>query len=247
MVDADIDAIMQRTKNRPIPAGRVSPGNALALGLWLSFLSVGMLGLTANWLAAGILAGTIFFYAVIYSMWLKRATPQNIVIGGAAGAFPPMIGWAVATGGVSVESVLMFALIFVWTPPHFWALALFSNADYKKAGIPMMPVVRGGDYTRWQILIYAVVLCPIALALAVSSIGGVVYFAVALSLSGWFVFRAVMVFLRRGRGDNKGDNKAELALFWFSIVYLFALFAALGVEAVLRDFGLVWQAWPVWI
>ena len=253
--DADIDAIMQRTKNRPIPAGRVSPGNALALGLWLSFLSVGMLGLTANWLAAGILAGTIFFYAVIYSMWLKRATPQNIVIGGAAGAFPPMIGWAVATGGVSVESVLMFALIFVWTPPHFWALALFSNADYKKAGIPMMPVVRGGDYTRWQILIYAVVLCPIALALAVSSIGGVVYFAVALSLSGWFVFRAVMVFLHKSGDtggdavavDNKGDNKAELALFWFSIVYLFALFAALGVEAVLRDFGLVWQAWPVWI
>ncbi len=206
-----------------------------------------MLGLTANWLSAGILAGTIFFYAVIYSMRLKRATPQNIDIGGASGAFPPRIGWAVATGGVSVESVLMFALIFVWTPPHFWALALFSNADYKKAGIPMMPVVRGGDYTRWQILIYAVVLCPIALALAVSSIGGVVYFAVALLLSGWFVFRAVMVFLRRGGVGKAGDNKAELALFWFSIVYLFALFAALGVEAVLRDFGLVWQAWPIWI
>ena len=163
--DADIDAIMRRTAKRPVPSGRVAPEEALTIGLWLSGLSVVMLALFANLLSAALLAFTIFFYAVIYTMWLKRATPQNIVIGGAAGAFPPMIGWAVATGGVSVESVLMFALIFMWTPPHFWALALFMNEDYSRAGVPMMTVARGKPKTRWLVLLYAVLLAPVALAL----------------------------------------------------------------------------------
>ena len=160
--DADIDAVMHRTRKRPIPAGRLAPGDALAVGLFLSGLAVVMLGLAANWFAAAFLAFTIFFYAVVYTMWLKRSTPQNIVIGGAAGAFPPMIGWACATGGVSIESLLMFALVFFWTPPHFWALALFVQTDYAKAGIPMMPVARGAASTRLQILLYALVLAPVA-------------------------------------------------------------------------------------
>ncbi len=170
--DRDIDLTMKRTTKRPIPSGRVTPDEALAIGLALSGFSVVMLLLFANWQSAALLAFTIFFYAVIYSMWLKRATPQNIVIGGAAGAFPPMIGWAVSTGGVSVESVLMFALIFLWTPPHFWALALFRNDDYTAAGVPMLPVTAGDRVTRNHILGYALVLAPAALAIGVTSIGG---------------------------------------------------------------------------
>jgi len=181
--DADIDAIMKRTVNRPVPSGRVSAEAALQVGLWLSVLSVAMLGLFGNYLSAGLLAFTIFFYAVIYSMWLKRSTPQNIVIGGAAGAFPPMIGWAIATGGIGIESILMFGLIFMWTPPHFWALSLFMNEDYSRAGVPMMTVARGRPYTRKLILAYAVLLAPVALALAFTSIGGWVYFTVALALN----------------------------------------------------------------
>jgi protoheme IX farnesyltransferase len=164
--DADIDIIMKRTRGRPVPSGRVEAGEALAIGIALSVMSVAMLGLATNWLAAGLLAFTIFFYAVIYTMWLKRATPQNIVIGGAAGAFPPLIGWVAVTGAVSVEAVLMFGLIFMWTPPHFWALALFMKSDYHEAKVPMLTVTHGRAETRRQIWIYSLLLAPVALGLA---------------------------------------------------------------------------------
>jgi protoheme IX farnesyltransferase len=174
--DSDIDAAMARTARRPIPSGRVGRDEALALGVVLSGFSVVMLALFANFVAAGLLAFTIFFYVVVYSMWLKRATPQNIVIGGAAGALPPVIGWAAATGGVSVESLAMFALIFLWTPPHFWALALFRNDDYARVEVPMLPVAAGPRSTRNHILGYALVLAAVAVAVAFSGIGGAVYF-----------------------------------------------------------------------
>ena len=164
--DADIDRIMRRTAKRPIPSGKVQPGEALGLGLTLSAFSVILLALATNFLAAGLLAFTIFFYAVIYSMWLKRSTPQNIVIGGAAGAFPPMIGWAVATGGVSLESILMFALIFMWTPPHFWALAIFVKSDYGNAGVPMLTETHGRRVTRNHIMGYMIALMPVAIGIA---------------------------------------------------------------------------------
>ena len=170
--DADIDARMKRTVGRPIPSGRVAPGEALGLGLALSGFSIVLLALATNFLAAFLLAFTIFFYAVVYSMWLKRATPQNIVIGGAAGAFPPMIGWAVATGTVSIESALMFALIFMWTPPHFWALALFVKSDYGNAGVPMLTETHGRDVTRKHVLVYTLLLVPVALGLGLTSISG---------------------------------------------------------------------------
>ena len=170
--DADIDAVMRRTAKRPVPSGRVEPGEALAIGVGLSGLSVVMLALATNLVAAGLLLFTILFYAVVYTMWLKRWTPQNIVIGGAAGAFPPMIGWAAATGSVSIEAVLMFAIIFMWTPPHFWALALFTKADYSDAGVPMLTVTHGRPTTRRHILAYTLVLVPIAGWLALTSVGG---------------------------------------------------------------------------
>ncbi|MQE66284.1 protoheme IX farnesyltransferase, partial [Vibrio parahaemolyticus] len=166
-----------RTAKRPIPAGRLTEGDALGLGLFLSGLAVLMLGLTANWFAAAFLAFTIFFYAVVYTMWLKRLTPQNIVIGGAAGAFPPMIGWACAAGGIAVESLLMFALTFFWTPPHFWALALFMKEDYHNAGVPMLTVTHGRPATRKHIFAYTLVLAPFAVALGLTSIGGPLYLA----------------------------------------------------------------------
>ena len=232
--DADIDVKMARTQGRPIPSGRVTPGEALGVGLGLSILAVPMLGLFANWFAAGLLAFTIFFYAVIYTMWLKRATPQNIVIGGAAGAFPPMIGWAVATGGVSVESVLMFLLIFMWTPPHFWALAVFRNQDYKDADVPMMPVSAGVASTRRQIFIYALLLTPVALAPAFTAIGGVVYLGVAGLLSAQFLRLAYQVWRRDETVAEADGHRTEKRLFGVSIVYLFALFGALAIEALLR-------------
>jgi heme o synthase len=170
--DADIDAMMKRTQRRPVPAGKVQPGEALAIGLALSGISVVMLWLSTNWVAAALLAFTIFFYAVVYSIWLKRLTPQNIVIGGAAGAFPPMIGWVCATGSVSVEAFLMFALIFMWTPPHFWALALFMKEDYHTAGVPMLTVTHGRKATRAHILVYTLLLVPVALGAALTQIGG---------------------------------------------------------------------------
>jgi len=191
--DADIDEVMKRTAKRPIPSGRVSSEAAMNVGVGLSILSVAMLALFGNFMSAGLLAFTIFFYAVIYSMWLKRSTPQNIVIGGAAGAFPPMIGWAIATGSVSVESILMFGVIFMWTPPHFWALSLFMNEDYSRAGVPMMTVAKGRPHTRKLIFVYATLLAPLAVALAFTSIGGWVYFAVAVSLNAYFVWGAIQI------------------------------------------------------
>ena len=236
--DADIDAVMQRTANRPVPAGRVTAQEALAIGLALSVMAVVMLALAANLLAAGLLAFTIFFYAVIYTMWLKRWTPQNIVIGGAAGAFPPMIGWAVATGGVSIESILMFALIFMWTPPHFWALALFMKADYDKARVPMLTVTHGRRVTRNHILVYALALAPVAVGLGFTSIGGPVYLALALAMNAWFVKGAIDIW-RRGETAAQADGyKAEKAVLRFSLYYLFGHFVALLIEASLRSFGI---------
>ncbi|MCB2130395.1 MAG: heme o synthase [Rhodobacteraceae bacterium] len=236
--DADIDRVMRRTQARPIPAGRVQPGEALALGLALSGISCVMLGLAANWFAGAFLAFTIFFYVVVYTMWLKRLTPQNIVIGGAAGAFPPMIGWAVATGGVSVESLLMFALIFMWTPPHFWALCLFMKDDYSKAGVPMLTVTHGRAATRRHILVYTLLLAPVAAALALSSIGGPVVLASAVVLNALFIRGAIRI-ARRDEAVAEADGyKAEKAFFKFSLAYLFLHFGALLVEKSLTGFGL---------
>ncbi len=232
--DADIDGVMRRTRSRPIPAGRVEPGEALALGLALSGFAVVMLGLAANLVAAGLLAFTIFFYVAVYTMWLKRWTPQNIVIGGAAGAFPPMIGWAVATGGVSIESVLMFALIFAWTPPHFWALALFMRSDYDDAGVPMLTVTHGRRATRAHILGYTLVLVPVSLGLALTPIGGPLYLVTALGLNGWFLWGAVRVARRDETAAEADRYAAEKALFKASLVYLFGHFGALALDAVLR-------------
>jgi protoheme IX farnesyltransferase len=230
--DHDIDTIMKRTANRPVPSGKVAPGEALTLGLWLSFLSVTMLGLASNWVAAGLLAFTIFFYAVVYTMWLKRWTPQNIVIGGAAGAFPPMIGWAVATGGVSLESVLLFCLVFMWTPPHFWALALFMNNDYTNAGVPMLTVTHGKRETRKQIFVYAVLLAPLAIGAAFTSIGGWIYLAAAVVLNAKFVWGAWKLWQREEADAEADIYTSEKAYFRFSLVYLFASFCALLLQAV---------------
>ncbi|RJE83121.1 heme o synthase [Paracoccus onubensis] len=228
--DADIDAVMNRTRGRPIPSGRVTGGEALGLGLGLTVIAVMMLGLTANWFAAGFLAFTIFFYAVIYTMWLKRWTPQNIVIGGAAGAFPPMIGWACATGGISVESFLMFALIFFWTPPHFWALALFMKEDYHKAGVPMLTVTHGRAVTRRHIFGYTLVLAPFALWLGLTSVGGPIYLAVALVLNVLFI-RGGWQIMRRSEETAIADNYAvERRVFKLSLYYLFLHFLALMVQ-----------------
>ena len=236
--DADIDRIMKRTLSRPIPSGRVTEPEALQVGLWLSALSVGMLTLFGNWLAAGLLAFTIFFYAVVYSMFLKRSTPQNIVIGGAAGAFPPMIGWAISTGGIGIESVLMFMVIFVWTPPHFWALALFMKDDYSRAGIPMMTVVRGHAHTRRLIFMYSLALAANAIVLAFTSVGGWVYLTAAVLLNAVFVVRAFAV-LSRNEQDAKFDEyRLEKKFFFFSIFYLFALFSALLLEKAASSAGL---------
>ncbi len=235
--DADIDAVMQRTARRPVPAGRVAAQEALAIGLALSGLAVVMLALAANLLAAGLLAFTIFFYAVVYTMWLKRSTPQNIVIGGAAGAFPPMIGWAVATGGVSAESVLMFALIFMWTPPHFWALALFMKSDYHAARVPMLTVTHGRRATRRHILAYTALLVLVSLGLGVTQIGGPVYLTLALLLNALFL-RGVWTLWRRNEAAAEADGyRAEKRVFRFSLSYLFLHFGALLAEATLRSFG----------
>ena len=230
--DADIDAVMKRTAGRPVPSGRVPPGDALALGIALSGLSVMMLGLAANWFAAGFLAFTIFFYAVVYTVWLKRSTPQNIVIGGAAGAFPPMIGWACATGGIGLESLLMFALIFFWTPPHFWALALFMKEDYHNAGVPMLTVTHGREATRRHVFGYTLVLAGFALALGLTSIGGPIYLATALVLNALFI-RGGWIILRRSEEQATAHHyRAEKSFFRLSLIYLFAHFAALAVQAI---------------
>ncbi|WP_410218113.1 heme o synthase [Paracoccus sp. (in: a-proteobacteria)] len=225
--DRDIDAIMNRTQNRPIPSGRVDGSEALGLGIVLSVISVMMLGLVANWFAAGFLAFTIFFYAVIYTVWLKRWTPQNIVIGGAAGAFPPMIGWACATGGISIESLLMFSLTFFWTPPHFWALALFMKEDYHKAGVPMLTVTHGRRAARRHIFAYTLVLAPFALGLGLTSIGGPLYMAVAVVLNAAFIHGGWQI-LRRNEDQAREDGYAvERRVFKLSLYYLFLHFLAL--------------------
>ncbi len=236
--DADIDRVMSRTRRRPIPAGLVEPGEALGLGLALSGIAVVMLWLASNALAAGLLAFTIFFYAVIYSMWLKRATPQNIVIGGAAGAFPPVIGWAVATGGLGLEPWLMFALIFMWTPPHFWALALFMKSDYHLARVPMLTVTHGRRATRAHVLVYTAALAPVAIGAAFTGIGGAVYLAVALVLNVVFL-RGAWAIWRRTEAQAEADGYAtEKRFFRFSLWYLFLHFGAFLAEAALRTAGL---------
>ena len=235
--DADIDAVMRRTRKRPIPAGKVTGSEALSVGLGLSGLSVIMLGLATNWVAAGLLAFTIFFYAVIYTMWLKRATPQNIVIGGAAGAFPPMIGWAAATGSVSVEAVLMFMITFMWTPPHFWALALFMKSDYHEAKVPMLTVTHGRKATRSYILVYTLLLAPVALALCFTPIAGPIYLVAALVLNAIFVKGAWDIWNRTEAQAEADEYKTEKKVFKFSLLYLFLLFGALLIEGIVMRLG----------
>lgn len=236
--DADIDQLMKRTRGRPIPKGIIVRGEALYIGVALSGISVVMLGLASNILASALLAFTIFFYSVVYSIWLKRFTPQNIVIGGAAGAFPPMIGWVAATGSISIEAVLMFAVIFFWTPPHFWALALFVRDDYSNAGVPMLTVTHGRKKTRQQILMYAFILAPIAMGLALTPIGGPTTLAVAILLNALFVYGSWMIFCRDEAKAEADNYKIEKKFFTFSLIYLFIYFAILIVEMILKSYGL---------
>ncbi|AVX05286.1 protoheme IX farnesyltransferase [Maritalea myrionectae] len=231
--DADIDAVMSRTINRPIPAGRVTRQEALGFGLVLSFFSVAILGLVTNWVAAGLLAFTIFFYAVIYTMWLKRWTPQNIVIGGAAGAFPPMIGWAAVTGTVTIESTILFLITFLWTPPHFWALALYKKGDYEQAGIPMLPNVAGERNTQHQILIYTLVLAAISVAPTLLGFASLAYGLVAGGLSAAFTFYAVKLWLQK---DNVALKKAARQLFAFSLIYLFVVYLVLLADVSVANY-----------
>jgi protoheme IX farnesyltransferase len=228
--DADIDGLMKRTASRPLPRGAILKGEALGFGLTLAVASVLLLGLVANWLSAALLAFTIFFYVVVYTAWLKRATPQNIVIGGAAGAFPPLIAWAAATGALDIAPLSLFLIIFLWTPPHFWALALLRADDYARAGVPMLPVVSGAAETRRQILIYSLLLVPASLAPAALAIAGPLYLAGASVLGGILLYHAVKVLRHR---DGKRAGKAAGALFGFSILYLFALFALILAEHAL--------------
>ncbi len=229
--DADIDAVMSRTATRPIPSGRVQPQEALAFGLILSALSVLTLGVLVNWLSAALLALTIFFYAVIYSMWLKRSTPQNIVIGGAAGAIPPVIGWAAATGSVSLESFVLFLIIFLWTPPHFWALALFKAEEYGRAGIPMMPNVAGEASTRVQIFAYTMLIAPVGVLPWVLGFATAGYGLVAAALGAGFIWYAWKVLKMP---DSDRAMKPAKALFAYSLLYLFAIFAAYLADAVVQ-------------
>ena len=232
--DRDIDAIMSRTLNRPIPAGRMSAEEALVFGMVLSLFSVALLGLATNWVAAGLLAFTIFFYAVVYTMWLKRRTPQNIVIGGAAGAFPPMVGWAAVTGAVSMESVVLFLIIFLWTPPHFWALALYKQSDYGAAGVPMMPNVVGNQSTKVQIFVYSLLLAASAMLPAWLGFAGLVYTFVA-AITG-FSFIALAWRLMR-TSDDVSMRKTARTLFAYSLSYLFIVFFAFLTDNLLTRFG----------
>ncbi|MGX9180038.1 heme o synthase [Mesorhizobium sp.] len=227
--DADIDAVMTRTAGRPVPAGRIRPGEALSFGLVLSVLSVMTLGVLVNWLSATLLAFTIFFYAVVYTMWLKRWTPQNIVIGGAAGAIPPVIGWAAVTGTVSLESVVLFLIIFLWTPPHFWALALFKSEDYARAGIPMMPNVAGQASTRRQIFAYALILAPVGVLPWALGFTTPAYGVFAVLLGAGFVWYAWKVLQM---ADDDHVMKPAKALFGYSLLYLFAIFAIYLADCV---------------
>ncbi|MDR3500594.1 MAG: heme o synthase [Parvibaculum sp.] len=228
--DADIDAKMARTAARPVPSGRVTPGEALGFGMTLSVGSVIVMALAVNNTAAFLLAFTIFFYAVIYTMWLKRSTPQNIVIGGAAGAFPPMIGWAAVTGTVTLPSIILFLIIFMWTPPHFWALALFRSDDYAKAGVPMLPVVSGEPETRRQIMLYSLLLVAVSLVPGAIGLAGAIYTGAAALLGAIFLIAAFRVWRAPA-----GDYKSAKQLFAYSILYLFLLFSVLLVE---QGFGI---------
>jgi protoheme IX farnesyltransferase len=230
-LEGDIDALMSRTANRPIPRGRITPPEAMAFGITLSFFSVLTLGILVNWVAGSLLAFTIFFYVVIYTMWLKRWTAQNIVIGGAAGSLPPVVAWAAATGSLSVEPLLLFLIIFFWTPPHFWALALFRSDDYARAGVPMLPVVAGPDATRLQILLYTIVLVAVAAAPWPLGYFDAAYGVTSLILGAGMLALAVNVYRRRAKAESL---RATRKLFAFSIFYLFALFATLGLEVLVR-------------
>jgi protoheme IX farnesyltransferase len=242
--DGDIDALMRRTRRRAVPSGRIKAADALALGLALSLFSVGIMGLAINLLAAGLLAFTILFYAVVYTLWLKRRTPQNIVIGGLAGALPPVVGWAAASGHAPLNAWLLVGIVFLWTPPHFWALSLYITGDYAQAGVPMMPVVRGARSTRRQILAYSLILAPFGVIPAFTGLGGPIYLAVALLAGAGLVIAAMrLAFSQAGEpapplaaGRKEGLYDVRLAarpardLFAFSLVYLFVLFAALLAE-----------------
>lgn len=236
--DADIDRVMKRTRNRPIPSGKVGEEEAMQIGLALSAMACIMLGLATNLFAGAFLAFTIFFYVVIYTMWLKRSTPQNIVIGGAAGAFPPVIGWIAATGSMAIEPWLMFALTFLWTPPHFWALALFMRSDYDDAGVPMLTVTHGRRATRVHILIYTAILSLFAVGAAFSGIGGPIYLTVSVVLNALFL-RGAWKISRRDEEASETDNfKVERNFFKLSLLYLFLHFGAVLAEAILRPYGL---------
>ncbi|MVT00512.1 heme o synthase [Devosia marina] len=234
--DADIDAVMSRTQNRPIPAGRMTAGEALAFGLILSVFSVTLLGLATNWVAGGFLAFTIFFYAVVYTMWLKRSTPQNIVIGGAAGAFPPMVGWAAVTGTLSWESFALFLIIFLWTPPHFWALALYKQGDYGAAGIPMMPNVAGEKSTKWQIFGYSIVLAASSVLPNLLGFSGWIYGTVAVLTGLSFIWLSLRL-LRAP--DSISMRRTARTLFTFSLSYLFVLFLALLTDNIALRLGVI--------
>jgi len=231
--DADIDARMARTRLRAVPSGLISPGEALYFGATLSFLSVLTLAAAANFLAAGLLAFTIFFYVAIYTMWLKRRTPLNIVIGGAAGALPPLVGCAAASGSITLDSLWLFAIIFIWTPPHFWALALVKCRDYERAGVPMMPNAKGPARTRLEILIYSLLLAPLGVAPWLTGAAGRLYGAASIALGLALVVFALRVYLTR---DGAEANKAAMRLFAFTILYLFALFGLVVIE---RGLGLI--------
>jgi len=230
--DRDIDAVMRRTRNRPIPAGRIEPGAALGYGVTLAVGSVIMMGLAVNLAAAAVLALSIAFYVFVYTMWLKRRTPQNIVIGGAAGAFPPVIGWAAVTGSVDLVPLLLFAIVFFWTPPHFWSLALFANADYRRAGVPMLPVVAGARETRRQIVIYTVLLVPLSLAPWLMGFSGLVYGLSAIVLGLGFLVSVWRVATDRqdATGVSLTNDAPARVAFKYSILYLFVLFGALAVD-----------------
>nr|WP_308446382.1 heme o synthase [Elioraea sp.] len=237
--DRDIDAVMRRTAQRPIPAGRISPEAALGYGVALAVFSVLLMGLAANWIAALVLALSIAFYVFVYTIWLKRRTPQNIVIGGAAGAFPPLIGWAAATGSIELAPIALFCIIFFWTPPHFWALSLFAHADYARAGVPMLPVVAGARETRWQILIYTLMLVAVSLVPLALGSAGLLYALAAVGLGCGFLRHAVAVL--RDRQDAAGisltGDRPAKAAFRFSITYLFALFGALALDRLVATAG----------
>lgn len=233
--ERDVDALMARTHTRPLPAGRMAPGEALGFGIVLAVGSVTVMALGVNWTAAGLLALSIAFYVFVYTIWLKRRTPQNIVIGGAAGAFPPMIGWAAVTGDVSLMPLALFAIIFMWTPPHFWALALYRDGDYARAGIPMLPVVAGIRETQRQILMYTVLLIPVTLAPWFLDAAGLLYAGVAVVLGAVFLWHALKVFAGGGQGDSDGARLEARArrMFGFSILYLFLLFTTLVADKLL--------------